>query len=111
MERNFTGRSSAFNESQRKSWSSAASTRSQDALVYRAVPEEELQRAVEETVGQLLSSGPGAVASAKELIGSVEGLSLEEAVPLTARWIAELRSTAEAGEGLSAFLEKRKPKW
>ena len=80
-------------------------------LVHRAVPEEELDGAMEETVGHLVSSGPAAVASAKELVRSVEHLSLEGAIPLTARWIAELRSTPEATEGLGAFLEKRKPKW
>ncbi len=80
-------------------------------LVHRAVPEEELEAAVDATVVQMLSSGPAAVASAKKLIAGVEGLSLEEAVPLTAEWIARLRSTPEATEGLSAFLEKRKPNW
>jgi methylglutaconyl-CoA hydratase len=38
-------------------------------------------------------------------------LSLEESVPLTSEWIARLRSTPEAREGLGAFLEKRKPNW
>jgi methylglutaconyl-CoA hydratase len=80
-------------------------------LVHRAVGEEELEAAVQATVGQLLSSGPSAVASAKELIAGVEGLSLEESVPLTSEWIARLRSTPEAREGLGAFLEKRKPNW
>jgi methylglutaconyl-CoA hydratase len=80
-------------------------------LVHRAVVDGELDAAVDETVTQLLSSGPAAVASAKELIRSVEGVSLEDAIPLTSRWIARLRSTPEAVEGMSAFLAKRKPNW
>jgi enoyl-CoA hydratase/carnithine racemase len=38
-------------------------------------------------------------------------MSLEDAIPLTSRWIAELRSTPEAREGMAAFLDKRKPGW
>jgi methylglutaconyl-CoA hydratase len=80
-------------------------------LVHRAVAEEELEAAVEAAVNELLTSGPTAVASAKELIRIVAPLSLEEAIPVTSKWIAELRSTPEAKEGMSAFLEKRKPRW
>lgn len=80
-------------------------------LVHRAVPADRLDEAVEAVVEQLLSSGPAAVASAKELIRYVAPLSLEEAIPLTSRWIAELRATPEAREGMAAFLEKRRPGW
>jgi enoyl-CoA hydratase/carnithine racemase len=38
-------------------------------------------------------------------------MSPEEALPLTVRIIAERRASAEAKEGLSAFLEKRPPTW
>ena len=80
-------------------------------LVHRAVPAAELDAAVEKTVTELLSSGPTAVASAKELIRAVAPLSLEDAIPVTSKWIAALRATSEAREGMSAFLEKRKPSW
>lgn len=80
-------------------------------LVHRAVPEAELDAAVDRTVQELLSAGPTAVASAKQLIRRVASLSLEEAIPVTSRWIAELRATPEAREGMIAFLEKRKPAW
>lgn len=80
-------------------------------LVHRAVVADELDAAVDEVVQDLLSSGPAAVASAKELIRAVGPLSLEDAIPVTAKWIAQLRSTPEATEGMSAFLDKRKPRW
>lgn len=80
-------------------------------LVHRAVVEEKLDGEVEAVVQQLLSSGPEAVSSAKKLIRRVERLSLEESVPITAEWIARLRSTPEAAEGLGAFVEKRRPNW
>ena len=80
-------------------------------LVHRAVSADQLDAAVDASVQHLLSSGPAAVASAKELIKTVAPLGLEEAIPVTSRWIAQLRSTPEATEGMSAFLEKRKPNW
>lgn len=80
-------------------------------LVHRAVPDAELDAAVERSVGELLTAGPAAVASAKELIRSVASLSLEDAIPVTSKWIAALRSTPEAREGFAAFLGKRKPNW
>ncbi|MFY9342662.1 MAG: enoyl-CoA hydratase-related protein [Planctomycetota bacterium] len=80
-------------------------------LVHRAVAEAELDAAVQRTVGELLSAGPAAVASAKELIRAVAGMSLEDAIPVTSKWIAGLRATPEAREGFAAFLGKRKPAW
>ena len=80
-------------------------------LVHRAVAEDQLDDVVQATVKELLSAGPAAVASAKELIRSVAHLSLEDAIPVTSRWIADLRATDEAKEGFTAFLEKRKPGW
>lgn len=81
-------------------------------LVHRAVPTEaDLDAAVQRAVGELLSAGPAAVASAKELIRTVGALSLEEAIPVTSKWIAALRATPEAAEGMAAFLGKRAPAW
>lgn len=80
-------------------------------LVHRAVPAAELDAAVQRVVTELLSAGPAAVANAKELIREVADRSLEDAIPITSAWIAELRATPEAREGFAAFLGKRKPAW
>jgi len=80
-------------------------------LVHAVVPASELESAGEKKVKSLLASGPQAVRAAKALIERVTGLSPEEALPLTARAIAERRASEEAKEGLSAFLEKRPPSW
>ncbi len=81
-------------------------------LVHRTLPDEAaLDAEVQRTIGELLSAGPLAVASAKELIRAIGSLSLEEAVPVTSKWIAALRATPEAKEGMGAFLGKRKPNW
>ncbi len=71
----------------------------------------ELDGSVEAVVGSLLSSGPEALACAKELLRRVPGMDFEEAKRFTAEMIARLRVSAEAQEGMAAFLEKRKPRW
>jgi methylglutaconyl-CoA hydratase len=81
-------------------------------LVHKAVADEKaLDAEVQRAIGELIAAGPMAVASAKELIRSVGALSLEEAIPVTSKWIASLRATPEAREGMGAFLGKRKPNW
>lgn len=80
-------------------------------LVHKAVSEDQLDGEVQRVIKELLSSGPAAVASAKELIKTMAPLSLEDAIPTTSEWIARLRATPEAKEGFAAFLEKRKPNW
>jgi methylglutaconyl-CoA hydratase len=81
-------------------------------LVHKALKDEaSLDQEVQRTVAELLTAGPLAVASAKDLIRAVSGLSLEEAIPVSSKLIAALRSTPEAREGMGAFLQKRKPGW
>jgi methylglutaconyl-CoA hydratase len=80
-------------------------------LVHQVVPAEELGAAVRRKVDSLLTSGPEALVSTKRLIERVARLSPEEAMTLTVRTIAERRASEEAREGLSAFLEKRLPRW
>jgi methylglutaconyl-CoA hydratase len=80
-------------------------------LVNLAVAPAELDRKVEELVSSLLSSGPEALAKAKELLTRVPGMGFAEAKRYTAEMIAGLRTSAEAQEGMAAFLGKRKPKW
>jgi methylglutaconyl-CoA hydratase len=60
----------------------------------------------------LYSSGPNAVVAIKKMIPAVAGSRIDETlVEMTSQRIAEIRTTAEAQEGLSAFLEKRKASW
>ncbi len=80
-------------------------------LVNVAVEPEELDPKVEALVSSLLSSGPEALAKAKELLTRVPGMGFAEAKRYTAEMIAGLRMSAEAQEGMAAFLDKRKPKW
>ncbi len=81
-------------------------------LVHEAVPESDLATAVGRALTHLSSSGPGAIVAVKRLIPEIAGVRIgEDLVEKTARRISEVRTTAEAQEGLSAFLEKRKASW
>jgi methylglutaconyl-CoA hydratase len=80
-------------------------------LVHTVVPPAQLDDAVVGHVGELLSAGPEAIATAKALIRQVTGQSAGNASSLTTRTIAERRVSAEGQEGLRAFLEKRTPRW
>ena len=65
----------------------------------------DLDGAVEQVLGELLSAGPKAARAAKKLV-----LERPDGAD-TARRIAEQRTSEEGREGLHAFLEKRRPSW
>lgn len=80
-------------------------------LVHAVVPDADLDRAVQAYVDELLAAAPTGIATAKALIPQVWGRSPADAMALTAEAIATQRVSAEGQDGLSAFLEKRKPRW
>lgn len=81
-------------------------------LVHEVTTEEELPATVERLAATLLLNGPRAMAIAKELVARVASGPIDEAmIRDTAERIADTRASAEGKEGLSAFLEKRKPRW
>jgi methylglutaconyl-CoA hydratase len=80
-------------------------------LADRIVPEGTLSIAVDEQVSLLLKNGPQAMRLTKEILRHVPPLDLSEARAFTALRIAEQRMSEEGQEGMSAFLEKRKPNW
>lgn len=82
-------------------------------LVHQVVEDENaLHDQVEIMVGLLLGNAPGAVAEAKQLVHDVaERPITPELRAETARRIASLRASQEGQEGISAFLEKRRPSW
>lgn len=81
-------------------------------LVHEIAEEDALNAKVGAMLAHLYSSGPNAVCAIKKLIPvSAHAPVGEDIVEETARRIAAVRATPEAQEGLSAFLEKRKPFW
>jgi methylglutaconyl-CoA hydratase len=81
-------------------------------LLHATGSAEDLDALVEAQIQLLLQAGPKAAAAAKGLIRMVRGSADRGALnDQTARLLASLRISAEGQEGLSAFLERRKPEW
>ena len=81
-------------------------------LVHDIAEEESLNGTVGMMLAQIYSSGPKAMTAAKQLIGLITHAPIDnKLLDETSRRIAEIRATAEGQEGLTAFLEKRKPHW
>ena len=81
-------------------------------LVHHVVADETaLDDRVAERVAQLLQAAPGAQAAVKELIRTVAYRPKAEMRDYTSNLIARRRASGEGREGMSAFLEKRKPAW
>jgi len=80
-------------------------------LLDYVVPEEKLDEVVQTYVDHLHPSGPNAIKEAKQLVSACEQMSRADFKEFTVKKIAELRVSTEGQEGISAFLEKRKPSW
>jgi len=89
-----------------------ANTAVQIELVHEAVEKSLLDDKVEQLVTAILSNGPEAVAVAKQLIFAVSGKPINsKLIEHTCEVIAGIRVSPQGQEGLSAFLDKRKPNW
>jgi methylglutaconyl-CoA hydratase len=81
-------------------------------LVQHVVPNEgALDALIAVKVGELLTSAPGAVTAAKELIFGLAATTLESSIDFTAEAIATARAGAEGQSGMKAFLQREKPPW
>jgi methylglutaconyl-CoA hydratase len=80
-------------------------------LVNRVVPPEELENTTQKIVAAILQNAPAALASTKKLIEELWSSLVQEDVDLALRHHMEARESAEAKEGIAAFLEKRAPNW
>ncbi len=73
---------------------------------------EDLESFARAMTAQFLQNAPGAMSAAKALPAEVAGRKINSSLSArTAALLAKARAGEEAREGLSAFLEKRKPKW
>lgn len=81
-------------------------------LVHELCAPEDLDAVVAQQVAALLAGGPESLREAKALLRHVSGRVIDAALlEETAQWIARVRGTPEAQEGLTAFLAKRPPAW
>jgi len=91
-----------------------ARTAERIGLVHEATEDDALGDLARRIGAALLAGGPSAQSEIKGLIRHVTGRAEdadERMLVDTSRWIARVRAGPEAREGLSAFLEKRKPGW
>lgn len=80
-------------------------------LLDRAVPAEALDLAIEEEIGLALQCAPGAVRTIKGLIDYVDRHDFDDNFMYTVDRVADMWDSVEAIEGLSSFVEKRRPAW
>ncbi len=79
---------------------------------YVVETEDELDDMMEHLAKLAFHAAPGAVADAVRLVDEVFGEEIDDRLLRhTAKAIADRRASEEGREGLSAFLEKRKPWW
>ncbi len=81
-------------------------------LVHELVADEAaLDGRIEELLDELRAAGPTATREAKALIRDLRALDGGDARAETVRRIALQRTSPEGQEGLTAFVEKRRPSW
>lgn len=80
-------------------------------LLHKLVAPDQLDAAVEQVVQLLVQGGPEALLACKRLVDAVAFRQPEDVFDHTVQAIAERRASAEAMEGMMAFLEKRKANW
>jgi cyclohexa-1,5-dienecarbonyl-CoA hydratase len=81
-------------------------------LATRSVVAEELESVVERTLAELRQLSPVALAHAKKAIYAWDAIHFDKGLARAEKiYFDELISTADAREGIIAFLDKRPPKW
>jgi len=81
-------------------------------LATRAVPENQLATAVEKCVGSLLKLSPASLAIAKRASYAWDSMHFDKGLARAEKiYFEDLMKTADAHEGIRAFMEKRQPKW
>jgi methylglutaconyl-CoA hydratase len=80
-------------------------------LITEVVAADQLQPRVQQLCQVLLQNSPASLVATKRLINSFGAAELNEQIETAMRANAEIRTTADFREGVTAFLEKRKPNW
>ena len=81
-------------------------------LVTRAVAEKQLDSAVQTATAQILRLSPAALRVAKKASYAWDAMHFDKGLARAEKiYFDDLMKTADAHEGIGAFLEKRPPKW
>ncbi|MBI9089617.1 MAG: enoyl-CoA hydratase/isomerase family protein [Desulfobacterium sp.] len=78
-------------------------------MITRMVPKESFDNEVDKVLSALAAKSPIGLALGKKAFNAVEGMELGEAVNHLSDQLAKVATTKDATEGITAFLEKRKP--
>jgi len=97
----FIMRGFKINAEQAKTW----------GLVSEVVPLIELDEAVAQLSLELASLAPGTMQLGLEAFYHQEDQTVKEALPYLQQMLAKTIASPDAQEGISAFLQKREPKW
>jgi cyclohexa-1,5-dienecarbonyl-CoA hydratase len=81
-------------------------------LATRAVPQRELAATVQAAIDDLSHLSPAALAITKKAMYAWDSVHFDKGLARAEKtYLEELRQTADAQEGIRAFLEKRQPVW
>ena len=80
-------------------------------LITQVVPPENLMEGARELAAQLSEYSPLSLAYTKRLLSEQARAQLDSQIETAIRENAGIRATADFREGITAFLEKRKPNW
>ncbi len=80
-------------------------------LVTEIIPADRLLERAREIAGTLLANSPASLRLTKSLLRHCSEGEIDREIELAVTENAAIRATPDFREGLSAFLEKRKPKW
>ena len=84
----------------------------QMGLANHAVPDEDLVTAVENTVQELFSLSPAALAVTKKAVYAWDAMHFDKGLARAEKiYLEELMKTSDAQEGIRAFIEKRDARW
>jgi len=81
-------------------------------LANRAVGEEDLAAVVDHTLEELSQLSPASLAMTKKAVYAWDSMHFDKGLARAEKiYLEELMKTADAQEGIRAFMEKRSPKW
>lgn len=80
-------------------------------LVNKVIAPERLQERAHELAASLLQNSPASLLATKRLLRSFSSAELSRQITAAVEENARIRSTEDFHEGVTSFLEKRKPQW
>jgi enoyl-CoA hydratase/carnithine racemase len=80
-------------------------------LINRIVPDDQLEDAVNKIAGQLISKSSAVLKLGIESFYTMSDMEYSKAVMFLREMVTQLMNTEDTKEGVTAFMEKRKPVW